>query len=72
MAFQGRRKDRNNTHRRPWKAIVQTFEDTLFVPRSHLPEVNLGRPRDLLASGYQSEYNNLLRMTSTSQRGANQ
>ncbi len=30
MAFQGRRKDRNSTRRRPWKAIVQTFEDTLL------------------------------------------
>jgi ribonuclease HI len=30
MAFQGRRKDQKRTRRRPWKAIVQTFEDTLF------------------------------------------
>ncbi len=31
MAFQGRRKDQKSTRRRPWKAIVQTFEDTLSV-----------------------------------------
>ncbi len=34
MAFQGRRKGQKSTRRRPWKAIVQTFEDTSDSGRS--------------------------------------